>query len=143
MAVMLAGASPALAADWYYVDEAQDGTSVTYVDKDSIKADNDGYLGATMFSMLAEAEDGTKAYRFTLVVDCAGKRSKLTGGEAFGENQVSAGYNSIPAEWQATDPGSQGDTITGFICAGGKTGAASAGAALPFDAAAKKLAEHK
>jgi hypothetical protein len=145
LGILLAAASPAQASDWRYVDSATDLANISFIDKDSIRANADGNLIGAMFSVMAQVEDGTSAYRFTIEVDCAGKRSRLLTGEMFDTVHKSQGESNIGGEWEGVDPGSQGQTIIDFICSKGASRAQepSAGAALPFAKAAEMLAAQR
>jgi hypothetical protein len=145
LGILLAAASPAQATDWRYVDSATDLTNISFIDKDSIHANADGNMVAAMFSAMVKVEDGASAYRFTLEVDCAGKRSRLLTGEMFDAGHQSQGEANIGAAWEAVDPGSQGQTITDFICSKGASRAQepSAGADYPFAKAAELLAAQR
>jgi len=145
LGILLAAASPAQATDWRYVDSATNLDNISFIDKDSIHANAGGNLVGAMFSVMARVEDGASAYRFTIEVDCAAKKSRLLTGEMFDAAHKSQGESNIGAEWEAVDPGSQGQTITDFICSKGASRAQepSAGADYPFAKAAEMLAAQR
>lgn len=141
-AVLLVAAVPAQATDWYYVDSDANFANISFVDKDSIRADADGNLNASMYSVLAQPEEGVAAYLFSLAVDCKGNRSRLLTGEPFDGAQKSMGSEKIDTPWEAIGQSSQGATIAGFICNRGN-GSKSLGASLPFAAGHAMLAEKR
>ena len=142
LVLLLAAASPAHASDWFYVDSSKDLSNISFVDKDSIRQNADGNSVASMYSVLAEEEDGAVAYRFTIEVECRSRKSHLVAAEIFDPKLVSGGITDMNGDWEPVDPGTQGDTITAFICSkGANATVASAGSALPFDKGRAMLAE--
>lgn len=141
-AVLLVAALPAQAADWYYVDSEVNLANISFVDKDSIRADAEGNLNASMYSVLAQPEDGVAAYLFSIAVDCKGNRSRLLTGELFDDAQKSMGSERIDAPWEPIGANSQGATIAGFVCNRGN-GTPSVGSALPFATGHAMLAEKR
>ena len=136
-------ASPALATDWHYVDRSTDGANITFIDKDSIATGSGGTTRAAMYSVLAQESDGAAAFRFELEVDCPGKRSRMTGAEVFGPDGASRGKEPGATPWETPTPGTQAETITGFVCARGASSpkANGLGSAYPFARAKQMLAE--
>lgn len=144
-AASLGLAAPASAADWFYVDASKEHSNASFIDKDSITVDSAGKTKAAMFSVMAEPDEGAIAYRFTLELDCAANTSRLVTGEGFGLNRASMGVDQINGGWEPVEQGTQGDTISRFICSGGKSNPASKslGSALPFDHGVRIMAEHR
>lgn len=134
LALSLAAAAPAPASDWYYVDADAKGTNITFIDKGSIRANAAGNTEAALFSVLAKDEDGAAAYRFVVEFQCAAAKSRLMTGEMFDAALKSDGAGDMGAEWEATDPGSQGETILKFVCTNGASATVdkSLGDALPL-----------
>lgn len=141
-AVLMLAALPAQASDWYYVDSDLNLANISFVDKDSIRADAEGNFNASMYSVLAQPEDGVAAYLFAVAVDCKGNRSRLLTGEPFNSAQKSMGSEKIDAPWEPIGANSQGATIAGFICNRGN-GTSSLGAGLPFATGHAMLAEKR
>jgi hypothetical protein len=144
MAFSLMGFSgPAYAADWYYVTNATDYANISFIDKDGIREDDAGITHASMFSLLAVAEDdGVIAYRFELQVKCRSRESRLVAATTYDGTRTSRGEEAMTTDWDATEAGTQGETVTDYICSKGKSGtAASSGKQLPFDAGRTMLAD--
>jgi hypothetical protein len=135
--------APAWAADWYYIDSADDGTNISFIDKDSLAANGD-LVRASMFSLLAEPdEEGGIAFRFTIDFDCKARTSRLISAEIYDEDRKGGGEFTVEAEAKPIEPDTQGDKIGAFVCSGGKVTAdtLSAGKALPFETGRAMLAE--
>lgn len=143
---LIAAATPAQASDWYFIDMADNGANVSFVDKDSIQTNGDGNLVASIFSLLAAPDsEGSLAFRFTVEFDCAKQRSRFLMVEPFDTDRKSDGELADPGDWKATAPDTQGSRFAGFVCSKGSSGAreASAGSELPFDRGQALLAAHK
>ncbi|MCW3846354.1 hypothetical protein OF829_03815 [Sphingomonas sp. LB-2] len=140
-AILLAVSTPASAADWYFVAAAKDGSNISFIDRDSIRDGESGYVRASMFSLWAEPTDGMLAYRFEIEIDCAGKRGRMIAFEPFDTSYKSLGEKTLPNEW--IDSGTQGAAISTFICDHGKLGPdnVAAGHQLPFDTGKAMLAD--
>jgi hypothetical protein len=140
-AILLAVSTPAFAADWYFVAASTDATNISFIDKDSIRDSESGYLRASMFSLWAAPRDGVLAYRFDIEVDCAAKRGRMIAYEPFDASYKSQGEHALQEDW--IDSGRQGVTISDFICARGKLGPdnLAAGHDLPFDTGKAMLAD--
>jgi hypothetical protein len=144
-AALLGLSAPAYAADWYYVDASTQHTDASFIDMDSVVEDAAGKTRAAMFSVLAQVEEGAIAYRFIIELDCKANTSRLRSGEGFGPDKASLGVDEIPGDWEPTAPGSQGATISKFVCTRGASNPASKslGAAFPFEHGRKILADHR
>jgi len=142
-ALALSLAAPAGMDDWYYVDADAGGANITFIDKASIRTNAAGNTEAAMFSVLATDEEGAAAYRFVVEYACATKRSRLLTGEMFDAALKSDGIEDMGADWEANDPGSQGDTIVAFVCTkgAGRSDSVSLGNALPLAKGRAMLAE--
>jgi hypothetical protein len=141
--VLLAAAVPAQATDWYYVDSADDASNISFIDKDSIAATAQGALKATMYSVLAQEEDGAVAYRFAIEVKCGTRESRLMSAESFDPALASQGVSDMGGEWSPTDKGTQGETILNFVCSRGASspGSKPLGSAYPFSIGRRMLAD--
>ena len=143
-AILMAFSTPAYAADWYYVSNATDFANISFIDKDSIRDGEPGITRASMFSLLAEPEDGdAMAYRFEIEVNCRSKESRLVSAEVFDSARKPRGEQPMVTDWSPLEAGTQGEAVTDFICSKGKTGgtAPSAGKQLPFDTGKVMLAD--
>ena len=142
-ALALSFAAPALASDWYYVDSDKNGANITFIDKASIHTNAAGNTEAAMFSVLAKDEEGAAAYRFVVEFKCAEAKSRLVTGEMFDAALKSDGAADMGADWEGTDPGSQGETILKFVCTKGtgRADSVSLGDALPLAKGRAILAE--
>lgn len=142
LAAVLAAAAPAAASDWYYVDSANDYANISFIDKDGIKTNADGTLTGSMYSVLAEEDDGAVAFLFTIEANCAAKKTRMTHAEMFDPKLVSSGRLETGGDWESNDPGTQGETIMNFICAKGANATKpSVGSAMPFEKGRAMLAE--
>jgi hypothetical protein len=143
IAIALSLAAPAQSrpADWYHVDSASDRSSTSFIDLASLKTNAGGTTEATMFSVLAEADEGTVAFRFVVEFDCVGKKNRLLTGEAFDTKHQGGGAEDMGGDWDSVDKGSQGETILNFVCSKGASQAdkKSLGAALPWSEAEQRL----
>lgn len=130
-------------SDWYYVDADANGSNITFIDKASIRANEAGNTEAVMFSVLAQDDEGTAAYRFLVEFQCGAAKSRLVTGEMFDSALKSDGAADMGAEWEGTDPGTQGETILKFVCSKGSSqpGSTSLGDALPLAKGRALLAE--
>ena len=143
--LLFAAAAPAHASDWYYVDSADDGSNISFIDKDSIVANAQGNLTATMYSVLAREEEGTVAFRFGLEVECKTLKSRLVTAESFDAALASQGVSDMGGEWAPTTKGTQGETVVEFVCSKGAAypGSKSLGSAIPFQVGRRMLADQR
>jgi hypothetical protein len=135
-AILMAVSTPAYAADWYYVSNATDFTNISFIDKDSIRDNDEGNTRASMFSVLAEPEDdGAMAYRFEIEINCTSRQSRLVAAEVFGAGRVPRGEQPMDGDWSPVEPATQGASVTDYVCSRGKPSKEnpSAGRQLPFD----------
>jgi len=137
------GAVAAPASDWRYVDADARGANISFIDKDSIRTNTAGNIEAAMFSVLAQDDDGTAAFRFIVEFQCATGKSRLLTGEMFDAALKSSGPADMGADWEGNDPGTQGETILKFACSKGASMAdgTSLGAELPLAKGRSILAE--
>lgn len=142
-ALALSLAAPAPASDWYYVDADKQGANITFIDMASIHTNAGGNTEAAMFSVLAADSEGAAAYRFVVEFQCAANKSRLMTGEMFDGALKSDGPADMGADWEGTDPGSQGETILKFVCTkgAGRPDSKSLGDALPLAKGRAMLAE--
>ena len=141
LALSLGAFAPA--DDWYYVDADARGSNITFIDKTSIRTNAAGNTEAAMFSVLAKDTEGAAAYRFIVEFKCTEAKSRLVTGEMFDAALESDGAADMGAEWDGTDPGTQGETILKFVCSKGASVPASKslGDALPLATGRAMLAE--
>jgi hypothetical protein len=143
--VLLAAAMPAHATDWYYVDSADDGSNISFIDKDSIVANAQGNLTATMYSVLAQEEEGTVAFRFGVEIECRTLKSRLVTAESFDTTLASQGVSDMGGDWTPTEKGTQGETVVEFVCSKGAAypSSKSLGSATPFTIGRRMLADQR
>jgi hypothetical protein len=143
--ILLTAAIPAHATNWTFVDSADTYENITFIDKDGIRTDASGITVATMFSVFATDTDGASAYRFNIEVNCTTQKSRLVTGQMYDTARAAQGEEAMQGEWETVDPGSQGATITKFVCSKGAAypNAPSSGAALPFDKGKEILAKQR
>ena len=134
-ALLMAVSTPAYASDWYFVSAAKDLANISFVDTDSIRDAGDGSTHASMFSLLAEPEDGVSAYRFEIAINCGKRESRLVSAETYDTAHQPMGEEAMEDDWKPIAASSQGAPVADFICGKGTPGAdnASAGHALPFE----------
>lgn len=142
IALSLAAAA-APGSDWFYVDADSKGSNITFIDKASIRTNPAGNTEAALFSVLAKDVEGASAYRFIVEFQCSAAKSRLMTGEMFDATLKSDGAADMGADWEGTDPGTQGETILKFVCTKGASQSASQslGDALPLAKGRAMLAE--
>lgn len=143
-AILMAFSTPALAADWYYVSNASDYGNISFIDKDSIRDGDAGVTRASMFSLLAAPEDDdAMAYRFEIEVKCSSNESRLVAAEVFDKSRKPRGEQPMTTDWSPIEAGTQGQSVSAFVCSEGKPAAVNrpAGKQLPFDTGKVMLAD--
>jgi hypothetical protein len=133
--LLAASAAPDAPPAWFHVDSAADHANANFIDKASIHPIAGGLVEATMFTLLAQPDDGTGAYRFRIAFDCASGRSRLVAAESYDATRKGDGMTDITTDWRQNEKGTQGDTVLRFVCSNGQSQPKkqSLGAALPWD----------
>jgi hypothetical protein len=123
------------ASDWFHVDSASDHSNASFIDKASIHPNAAGNLEASMFTLLAAINENVTGYRFTVEFDCTTQKSRLRTAQTFDLDHKPGNADEIPSEWTLNPEGSQGSTITKFVCSRGasKPAEKSLGSALPWE----------
>jgi len=127
------GVVPAAAADWYFIDMSNRFTSITFVDKDSIRARGTVSEG-TVYMVFPDSGDGAAAIESRMEIDCATPRSRIVHLRAFDEAEAVQFDDSVEGEWDVVRNESQAGRVREFICSGGtnRPAEASRGSAHPF-----------
>jgi hypothetical protein len=134
-------ATPAAAADWYMVSTAEDGTSVTFVDRDSIRASGGQLRQAQIFVVFSEPEDGTAALDTHREFDCAQPRSRFLYLVSFDEAMRRRSGGAGSGNWRDVNRGTQDEETRTFVCSGGALPAnvPSYGDGYPFAAGRARM----
>jgi hypothetical protein len=141
---LLFGATPASAANWYLTGESTYGSSVTFVDKDSIEGS--GTLRqAQIYLVMAEHQEGAPAMDVLVEFDCAEPRNRVLRLVSFSEAGGQIGDEPGSGRWSPVEPGTQAASTRDFACSDGRSlpPSESRGAAYPFAAGRALLARHR
>ena len=130
-------ATPALATDWFWVETAEDKSTVAFVDKDSIQNMGMKMRRASVVFIPSEIEDdGAAAYQSTLEYDCADPRYRFIDIRSIDiDGKVFATFPGS-GSWRDIQEGTLDASSRDFVCSGGDqpTDVRSYGAAFPLAA---------
>lgn len=142
---LLCGASPAMATNWYVTGESVSGSSMTFVDKDSIEGSGTVRRAQVYVVFARTQEDGETAVDALMEFDCAEPRSRFLRLVGFNEAGDRLSEEQGSGRWSPVAPGTQDSSSRAFICSGGRSAPASdsRGAAYPFAGAREVLARHR
>lgn len=130
-------AAPALAADWFLVEKAEDGTTAIFVDRDSIADMGIKTRRASVVYVPDEpGDDGAAGYRATLEYDCADPRYRFIDIDSLDIDGKRTASFPGSRNWRDIVAGTLDDTARKFVCSNGEepSGTRSYGAELPVAA---------
>lgn len=134
-ALLFGGATPALASDWYQTGEAVGGTSVMFVDRDSIRTPSEGYRRAQVYLVYStNQDDGTASVDSLMEFDCTAPRSRFLQLVIFDDRLRRIDSIEGSGRWSPVPPRSQQDATLAFVCSAGSSSSSSFGATYPFAA---------
>lgn len=131
--LLIVGAGPAVAADWWYVNQGAD--RVMLIDVASIKPEKKGQLSYWNLQVLAQgAEDRVRMKKSYMLADCA----KSLGGWAmivrYDDDDRQGDVDSLPKPvLAAVEPGTLGEAELNFVCAGVNDREAAGGFPVTID----------
>ena len=134
-----------MASNWYQTGEPAYATSMTFVDKDSIRASGDIRQARLYMVLAAPDEQGASAVEALMEFDCARPQTRFMRLAGFDDagRRLDEGRGS--QRWAPVTPGSQQSVSYRFVCSGGTSldAAASYGADYPFARARALMARHR
>jgi hypothetical protein len=136
-------ATPAAATDWFQIAQAENGLSVTFVDKDSIRPAGEGMRRVQIYVVLRQTEaDGIASMDALTEFDCRTSRRRYVRIAAYDDHVANLRIQEGSFGWRDIANGSQDAAARDFVCSGGTapSDATSRGPAYPFAAARAMMA---
>jgi hypothetical protein len=141
---LAATASPASATDWFLTARSSNGTSVSFVDKDSIADSGHGLRRAQVYIVLRQAmSDGTASLDGLMEFDCRTPRRRYVRITGFDERLARLRTEEGRMTWTPIVEDSVDESVRQFVCSGGTAPdyAISVGSAYPFADGRARMAE--